>query len=445
MKLLSLVNVNVVLASVGMFLFLWVLIEHNVNDTEAEHAEQNRKLARTLAEKLNHDEMIPQVPIEGKHIQSDLQRQQQVPPIVGRSLPVVVATTATTTTTITTTTAPTTRSTTTTPPTTTTTTTRTTTTTTTITTTTTASATTAAAASAVQKDEKIHLVFTATNSHGVNSPIMTMFKDCLGSICSRTHEELVLHLITDAASKDDALKLAKATCHPGRTEVVMYDATAIVDKAKALLGNMQDHFSSGGYYGQGIFFLEPVFHLVLPEEIERIIVLDLDLHFTTDVRNLHRQFGAFGPSAVMGLVQEQQPVYRHLLHRYRDQNKGTHLGSAGPGGFTGFNSGVLLMNLARMRSSALYSRIFNTSMITDLTAKFSFKGHLGDQDMYTLIACEHPELFHTLACGWNRQLCVWWRDHGYSEVFDQYWACDMPIHVWHGNCKTKYPDEMPDT
>lgn len=420
MKLLSLLNVNTVLASVGLVLFLWVVVDHNTNNVEAEQAQRNERLVMAL----NYKEDNP------AFVASEQDTAVEVAPATTTAPTTTTTTTATTTTTTTATT-------------TTRTTARTTTTKTTRSTTKRTTTLTTGRRIIARKGGPINIVMTATNSHGAMSPIMVALKDCLSSICSHTKETLVVHMIADPASKDDAGRVVKTTC--AGAEVVLYDATEIVTKAKSLLGNMQEHFSAGGYYGQGIFFLEPAFHLVLPQSVDRIIVLDLDLHFTADIRRLHELFDLFGPEAVMGLAQEQQPVYRHMLHRYRDANKGTHLGNAGPGGFAGFNSGVLLMDLSRMRASALYARIFNTSMITDLTAKYSFKGHLGDQDMYTLIACEHPELFLSLPCAWNRQLCVWWRDHGYSDVFEQYWRCDMPIHVWHGNCKTPFPQSMPDT
>lgn len=35
----------------------------------------------------------------------------------------------------------------------------------------------------------------------------------------------------------------------------------------------------------------------------------------------------------------------------------------------------------------------------------------------------------------------WWETHGYEKVFEQYFACDGEINVYHGNCNTKIPDE----
>lgn len=79
--------------------------------------------------------------------------------------------------------------------------------------------------------------------------------------------------------------------------------------------------------------------------------------------------------------------------------------------------------------------------LLERTQHYSFQGHLGDQDLYTLIALDHPELFYTLPCTWNRQLCDWWRGHGYQAVFDLYFACSFELKVIHGNCKTPIPDD----
>jgi len=71
--------------------------------------------------------------------------------------------------------------------------------------------------------------------------------------------------------------------------------------------------------------------------------------------------------------------------------------------------------------------------------RFNFKGHLGDQDWYTLVSYEHPELIYRLSCGWNRQLCTWWKLHGYADTFDSFAKCTEKVHLYHGNCDTPIP------
>lgn len=108
-------------------------------------------------------------------------------------------------------------------------------------------------------------------------------------------------------------------------------------------------------------------------------------------------------------------------------------------GFPGFNSGVMLFNFSSIRDSTLYPKLISKENVKALVKKYSFKGHLGDQDFYTILGYEYPQLFTILPCNFNRQLCVWWRDHGYSDVFANYSKCDGDVAVYHGNCNTPIP------
>ena len=170
-------------------------------------------------------------------------------------------------------------------------------------------------------------------------------------------------------------------------------------------------------------------------------MLDSDLEFKSDIAELFGHFTSFSPSNIFGLAREQQPVYRHIFHMYRKEKPDTRIGGPPPNGLTGFNSGVLMMDLQRIRRSQLYQRILTDRTIQDLAKKYEFQGHLGDQDFYTLLSLQHEELFYVLPCSWNRQLCTWWRDNGYSDVFQLYYNCAQPVHIYHGNCRTEIPEE----
>lgn len=203
-------------------------------------------------------------------------------------------------------------------------------------------------------------------------------------------------------------------------------------------------FSSGdpnSYYSDPLFFVSTAIHHILPQKMTRIIWLDSDLLFRADVKQLFAEFDRFKPATVFGLAREQQPVYRHVLHMFRDRNPGTKVGGPPPDGLTGFNSGVVLINLRSMRASKLYNKLLQGDIVKHMANKYTFQGHLGDQDFYSLINLDYPELFHILPCSWNRQLCTYWRDHGYAEVFDSYFNCPEHIHVYHGNCGTLIPNE----
>ena len=207
---------------------------------------------------------------------------------------------------------------------------------------------------------------------------------------------------------------------------------------------LQHFFRSGdpnSYYSDPLFFLSTSIHLVLPQNKMHVILLDSDLFFQADIKQLFAQFDKFKSTNIFGLAREQQPVYRHVLHMFRDRHPGTKVGGPPPDGLTGFNSGVVLINLHNMRSSKLYNKLLRGSIVKEIASKYTFQGHLGDQDFYSLLNLDYPELFHVLPCSWNRQLCTWWRDKGYAEVFDSYFNCSEPIHVYHGNCGTKMPNE----
>jgi lipopolysaccharide biosynthesis glycosyltransferase len=204
---------------------------------------------------------------------------------------------------------------------------------------------------------------------------------------------------------------------------------------------MQEHFSykPGAYYSHVLFFLSTALHRVMPEYMQRAIMIDADLKFMGDIAQLYHHFDAFSAENIIGIAHDAQPVYRHLFWQYRQEHPGTLVGEPPPLGHPGFNSGVLLLELSRMRNSTLYNSLLDSAAITQLCDEFHFKGHLGDQDFFTLVSMRYKHLFYVLPCWWNRQLCQWWRDHGYSEVFELYFHCDGDVMIYHGNCNTAIP------
>ena len=219
------------------------------------------------------------------------------------------------------------------------------------------------------------------------------------------------------------------------------DVDELAKELAPMVSMLQEHVSGGHpYYGDAIFFLSIAIHQqVMPEYIHHLLMLDTDLIFKTDIKQLFDHFNLFKGNNIIGIAHEQQPVYRHMLSLYRSQNRGTLVGDPPPNGLTGFNSGVLLLDLDRMRQNTLYHTYLDGPTVKKLSEKYHFKGHLGDQDFFSLLSLEHPDFFHVLPCSWNRQLCVWWRDKGYADVFDQYFNCPGKIDIYHGNCNTPIP------
>lgn len=175
-------------------------------------------------------------------------------------------------------------------------------------------------------------------------------------------------------------------------------------------------------------------------------MLDIDLRFDNDIRELNKLFNQFNSNQIIGIARENQPVYRHLFWLYRQENPQTYIGNPPPFGQTGFNSGVLLLDLNKIRQSILFNNYLeNSNLIKELLTKYHFDHpHLGDQDFYTLLSFEHENLFFILPCYWNRQLCTWWKGKGYDDVWNDYFNCnnEQNISLYHGNCNTVIPKKL---
>ncbi|XP_029489697.1 xyloside xylosyltransferase 1-like [Oncorhynchus nerka] len=258
-------------------------------------------------------------------------------------------------------------------------------------------------------------------------------------------EVLVLHFVSDEASRELGERMLPELLLVGtfQYEVVFHDVGVLSQKLFPIVEAMQKHFSagSGAYYSDAIFFLSVAMHHIMPADLQRIVQLDLDLKYRSNIRELFLEFDRFPPGAVIGIAREMQPVYRHTFWQYRKENPQSRVGEPPPDGLPGFNSGVMLLDLGAMRTSALYNQLLEPRNVAHLADQYHFRGHLGDQDFFSMIGMEHPGLFHQLACGWNRQLCTWWREHGYGDVFQLYYRCEGPVYIYHGNCNTPIPDD----
>lgn len=205
---------------------------------------------------------------------------------------------------------------------------------------------------------------------------------------------------------------------------------------------IKKHFFSKdvGRYNDDIFFLTEVFHDAFPKRIHQLIFLDVDLKFMSDIKDLHQEFGNFQPQNVMAIGPDLQPQYRVDFGKFRKLNPGTLVGSSRPG-WQGFNTGVVLFDLDRMRKSKLYNSLLNETLLGDLCRKYEFDGYLGHQDFYTLTGMEYPELYYKLDCSWNRQLDVGWRNEVGDDIFDLYHQCQGKINVLHANGDSILPKD----
>lgn len=291
-------------------------------------------------------------------------------------------------------------------------------------------------------DDRIHIMFILTNTD-THRHLADRFNVYAKSLLATTDAPLTIHAIVDKGSTPLVRRWFPSMLEP-RVELVLYDRDQVTEQIIEFVTEMREHFSSGkkSYYHDAIFFVGPVAYRVLPETVRRVIITDTDLKFMADVRELEDMFDSFSPSQVIGLAHDAQPVYHHIFSGYWSRNPGTRVGAPPPNGLPGFNSGVMLQDLEKMRTSDAYKKVLNPRLVSDLAAKYFFKGHLGDQDLYSLLVVEHEELFYTLPCNWNRQLCRWW-EKVYPDNFEEFFRCDGPVKIYHGNCNTPIPEDPP--
>ena len=76
------------------------------------------------------------------------------------------------------------------------------------------------------------------------------------------------------------------------------------------------------------------------------------LVFKVDPSMLHDELSKFNDSHLLGMGVDLNLQYHHKLSRYRKENPGTLVGM--PGRHQGLNTGVILMDLDKIRQSRLY-------------------------------------------------------------------------------------------
>lgn len=111
------------------------------------------------------------------------------------------------------------------------------------------------------------------------------------------------------------------------------------------------------------YLFKPLLAWMLPPTIRQLILLDCDAVPLRDIRELFAEFERFCPSHVLGLVSEQSNLYPRSLN------------------VRGFNGGVQLHHLERMRSSRPYHlALEQAASARDGRERGWFKaGFLGDQ------------------------------------------------------------------
>jgi len=181
-------------------------------------------------------------------------------------------------------------------------------------------------------------------------------------------------------------------------------------------------------YQDDIFFIAPFYHTMFPL-LDHMIVLDVDIEFKSDLSDLYEHFSKFERTQMIGLANELSPYYLKNLKAYKSMHRRSPEGL--PGFYQGFNTGVALYNLTRMRQSEIYTKELQFTNMEDLVKRYAVDGYVGDQEWLTQLSWKLPQLFHLLPCQFNQQKADF--SAIYPGTWEAYHDCEEPSKIIHNN------------
>uniref|UniRef100_A0AAR2L890 LARGE xylosyl- and glucuronyltransferase 1 n=1 Tax=Pygocentrus nattereri TaxID=42514 RepID=A0AAR2L890_PYGNA len=236
----------------------------------------------------------------------------------------------------------------------------------------------------VDKCETIHMAIVCAG-YNASRDVVTLVK----SVLFHRRNPLHFHFITDSIAQQILASLFRTWMVPA-VRVDFYDADELKSEVSWIPNK---HYS--GIYG----LMKLVLTKTLPSDLQKVIVLDTDITFATDIAELWAVFHKFKGQQVLGLVENQSDWY--LGNLWKNHRPWPALGR-------GFNTGVILLLLDRLRKLR-WEQMWRLTAERELMSMLSTS--LADQDIFNAVIKQNPFLVHQLPCFWNVQLS----DHTRSE------------------------------
>ncbi|XP_034051900.1 LARGE xylosyl- and glucuronyltransferase 2 isoform X2 [Gymnodraco acuticeps] len=244
----------------------------------------------------------------------------------------------------------------------------------------------------VQKCELIHVACVCAG-HNASRDVVTLVK----SVLFHRRNPLHFHFITDTVAHQILSSLFQSWMVPS-VQVSFYDADELKSEVSWIPNK---HYS--GIYG----LMKLTLTKALPSDLSKVIVLDTDITFATDIAELWGIFRKFTDKQVIGLVENQSDWY--LGNLWKNHKPWPALGR-------GFNTGVILLYLERLRRLG-WEQMWRLTAERELMSMLSTS--LADQDIFNAFIKQNPVLVHQLPCFWNVQLSDHTRsEQCYTEVSD---------------------------
>lgn len=258
----------------------------------------------------------------------------------------------------------------------------------------------------VPKCEVIHVAIVCAG-HNSTRDVVTLIK----SVLFYRRNPLHVHFISDPIAHVILSKLFE-TWNVAEVRYSFYPADSIKPDVTWIPNR---HYS--GVYG----LMKLTLPKTLPADLDRVIVLDTDVTFATDIAELWKIFRVLKGKQAIGLVENQSDWYLGKL--WKNHQPWPALGR-------GFNTGVILLDLKMLRELG-WMQMWRLIAEKELTSMLSVS--LADQDIFNAVLKQHPYLVYRLPCQWNVQLSENTRsEQCYSEVSDLkviHWNSPMKLKV----------------
>ncbi|XP_070226303.1 xylosyl- and glucuronyltransferase LARGE1 isoform X3 [Bos mutus] len=264
----------------------------------------------------------------------------------------------------------------------------------------------------VEKCETIHVAIVCAG-YNASRDVVTLVK----SVLFHRRNPLHFHLIADSIAEQILATLFQTWMVPA-VRVDFYNADELKSEVSWIPNK---HYS--GIYG----LMKLVLTKTLPANLERVIVLDTDITFATDIAELWAVFHKFKGQQVLGLVENQSDWY--LGNLWKNHRPWPALGR-------GYNTGVILLLLDKLRkmkweqmwrltaerelmgmlSTSLADQPLNQQSNLSSHSFLSRRLRMDDmgflcEDIFNAVIKQNPFLVYQLPCFWNVQLS----DHTRSE------------------------------
>ncbi|CAI2734682.1 unnamed protein product [Schistosoma spindalis] len=220
-------------------------------------------------------------------------------------------------------------------------------------------------------------------------------KCCLGDLCKRSktgnfqcsHKKIVktngpitFHFITDKPTRLKFQKMEQSW-QLLNVKFQFYEYQHYLNKINYVLSKHSSDIRS---------CLKLLLPEIIPKSVKQVIVLDTCLLLNADINELWDHFRYFKSSQILGVTMEQNPEFEVVMKSLIKGWRGY-----------GYNSGVVLMDLAKLRSVA-----WNHLWMSAIKFVMKTMGYLlaGEQGVINLITLRNNKIFYKIPCEWNIQL-----------------------------------------